>query len=205
MKRTTLIAIPIIVLCVVAFTARTETKDTGPFPLVDLSEIFPEIELGEGFEVTLCYEVAPPIPYGAQGHSIEVEGDRVWYNPQTTVYSPTAPIHIGVGKMVVPSSSRGDPDFAWDEDDYVEKLLLISSQREPRVIARVFHTAPDMSVPFANMSLPLLYPIDFVDEHLVFEFYKEHYEDNTYTYTCYVMYLTGDWDGGTGVGGWGEM
>lgn len=53
MKRTILIAVPIIVLCVVAFTAKSEPK-RGPFPLVDVSGSF---EAGPGFEIIDAYSI----------------------------------------------------------------------------------------------------------------------------------------------------
>jgi len=87
MKRTALIAIPIIVLCVGAFYAQSEPK-RGPFPLVDVSGF---VEAGPGFEIIDAYEI--PSQYDVGFGTTYSLSNLEYANEQTYALSPTRFLH----------------------------------------------------------------------------------------------------------------
>ena len=171
----------------------TGEDDTTDFPISN--ELPAWIDLGEGFEVTLFYEIVPPLgPDDDSSPSVEVDGVRVWYETTWVTIGGARPIHTGLGGLVV-SSNSWSTDTAYGIDDVHAKVLLLSPQNKPRMVAGVVLHAPD----YKEGSIV---PVGFIDDHLVLSV-TTPFEDNRYAE--YLMYITGDWDGGTGVGDWGKM
>ena len=98
------------------------------------------LELGPGFEMSLCYEVSPPA-MNPNVPRVLVNGveSELYFHAQLT----TSPISVGFGNVVVTASSPPNDDIEWGVDDLLSMIVLVSPQREPRVIARVHKPAPN--------------------------------------------------------------
>lgn len=173
MKRTILIAIPIIVMCVVAFTARTETK-RGAVPLVDVP---PFLSAGPGFEIIDAYEIPGKYDVGfGTYYSIR---NLEYANKQTHALSPTRFLHS---------------DYIDQLDDDHSGVFLVDLEFGIRLVLKRTDDIQSMSIIGKHDDVLLIYL-----------FYIESGENNNMTYRNFIVRVTGDWDGGTGVGDWGKM